>query len=387
MENFVLGYGEIFRKEIFYRSICVLLIPTFVFLLSSVCFSQTGEYEYQVPKKLNDGWEVSSLKDEDIDEDAIEEISRIIRDTNSYENVLRMLIIKNGKLVHEEYSPYCQRNTLHWMASITKTITSTLIGIAIDKGFIESTDAKLHELLPQFADQFKDPEKRMIALKHIMTMTSGLEWNEQVSYNNPQNSEWQMVESEDWMSYVASKPMRDEPGIIFYYNTGGIHLLSAVLKSVSGLYAHQFAEKCLLHPMGIYAYQWNKDPMGYPCTGGTDGGLGLRTRDIAKFGWLFLQDGKWRGKQIISEKWVKEAPTIHMTTKGRGRSYGFNWMTGSRTINGKRFDYIASFGYGGQTLYIVPEYDLIIVFTCELSGADSGVNLLVKKTFEAIIPK
>ena len=387
MKNFVLGYGEIFRKEIFYRSICVLLIPTFVFLLSSVCFSQTGEYEYQGPKKLNDGWEVSSLKDEDIDEDAIEEISRIIRDTNSYENVLSMLIIKNGKLVHEEYSPYCQRNTLHWMASITKTITSTLIGIAIDKGFIESTDAKLHELLPQFANQFKNPEKRMIALKHIMTMTSGLEWNEQVSYNNPQNSEWQMVESEDWMSYVASKPMRDEPGIIFYYNTGGIHLLSAVLKSVSGLYAHQFAEKYLLHPMGIYAYQWNKDPMGYPCTGGTDGGLGLRTRDIAKFGWLFLKDGKWRGKQIISEKWVIEAPTTHMTTKGRGRSYGFNWMTGSRTINGKRFDYIASFGYGGQTLYIVPEYDLIIVFTCELSGADSGVNLLVKKTFEAIIPK
>jgi CubicO group peptidase (beta-lactamase class C family) len=387
MKNFVLGFGEIFRKEIFYRSICVLLIPTFVFLLSYVCFSQTGEYEYQVPKKLNDGWEVSSLKDEDIDEDAIEEISRIIRDTNSYENVLSMLIIKNGKLVHEEYSPYCQRNTLHWMASITKTITSTLIGIAIDKGFIESVDAKLHELLPQFADQFKDPEKRKIALKHIMTMTSGLEWNEQVSYNNPQNSEWQMVESEDWMSYVASKPMRDEPGIIFYYNTGGIHLLSAVLKSVSGLYAHQFAEKYLLHPMGIYAYQWNKDPMGYPCTGGTDGGLGLRTRDIAKFGWLFLKDGKWKGNQIISEKWVKEAPTTHMTTKGRGRSYGFNWMTGSRTINGKRFDYIASFGYGGQTLYIVPEYDLIIVFTCELSGADSGVNLLVKKTFEAIIPK
>jgi len=387
MKNFGLGAKIILRKQTFYKSICVLLIPIFVFLLSSVSFCQTNEYEYQVPKKLNDGWEVSSLKDESIDEETIEEVSGLIRDTNSYENVLSMLIVKNGKLVHEEYSPYCQRNTLHWMASITKTVTSTLIGIAIDKGFIESADAKLYELLPQFADHFKDPEKKKIALKHIMTMTSGLEWNEQVSYNNPQNSEWQMVESEDWMSYVVSKPIRDEPGKIFYYNTGAIHLLSAVIKSVSGLYAHQFAEKYLLHPMGIYAYQWNKDPMGYPCTGGTDGGLGLRTRDIAKFGWLFLKDGKWKGKKIISEKWVKEAPTTHVTTQGRGRSYAFNWMTGARIINGKRFNYIASFGYGGQNLYIVPEYDLIIVFTCELSGVDSGVNRLVKKTFEAIIPK
>jgi CubicO group peptidase (beta-lactamase class C family) len=387
MKSIIIGPKEIFSKATFYKSICILLMPAYAILLSTGSFCQTTDYEYQVPKKLNDGWEVSSLKDERIDEEAIEEISQIIRDTNSYENVLSMLIIKNGKLVHEEYSPYCQRNTLHWMASITKTITSTLIGLAIDKGFVESADATLYELLPQFADHFKDPEKKKIALKHIMTMTSGLDWNEQVSYNNPQNSEWQMVESEDWMSYVVSKPMRDEPGRIFYYNTGGIHLLSAVLKSVSGLYAHEFAEKYFLHPMGIYAYQWNKDPMGYPCTGGTDGGLGLRTRDIAKFGWLFLKDGKWKGKQIISEKWVKEAPTTHVTTKGRGRSYAFNWMTGSRTINGKRFGYIASFGYGGQNLYIVPEYDLILVFTCELSGADSGVNRLVKRTFEAIIPK
>jgi CubicO group peptidase (beta-lactamase class C family) len=344
-----------------------------------------SEYAYRTPKKLNDGWEVSSLENVGIDEHAIEEISREIADIDSYENVLSMLIVKNGKLVHEIYSPYCQRNTLHWMASITKTITSTLIGIAIDKDFIPSVDTKLHELLPQFAEDFKDPQKKKIALKHIMTMTSGLDWNERVSYNNPRNSEWQMVETQDWMSYVAAHPVKDEPGTIFNYNTGGMHLLSAVIKSVSGLFAHQFAEKHLLHPMGIYAYQWNKDPMGYPCTGGTDGGLGLRTRDIAKFGWLFLKDGKWKGKQIVSLQWVKQAPHVSLTAQGRGRAYGFNWMTGSKSVNGKRFAYVASFGYGGQILYIVPEYDLIIVFTCELSGENSGVNALVEKTFQAIM--
>jgi CubicO group peptidase (beta-lactamase class C family) len=387
MKNSFIKSRATFRKLAFSKSICTFLLLVFVCLLNSASFSQTNEYVYQIPKKLNDGWEVSSLSDEGISEKAIEDISQLIRDIDSYENVLSMLIVKNGKLVHEVYSPYCQRNTLHWMASITKTITSTLIGIAIDKGFIESVDAKLYELLPQFADHFKNPEKRKIALKHIMTMTSGLEWNEQVSYNDSRNSEWQMVESEDWMRYVVSHEVRDEPGSRFYYNTGGIHLLSAVIKSVSGLYAHLFAEKYLLHPMGIYGYQWNKDPMGYPCTGGTDGGLGLRTRDIAKFGWLFLRDGKWKGKRIISEKWVNEAPHTHITTHGRGNSYGFNWMTGSRIANGKRFEYTASFGYGGQTLYIVPEYDLIVVFTCELAGRDSGVNTLVRRTFEAVIQK
>ena len=216
-------------------------------------------------------------------------------------------------------------------------------------------------------------------------MTSGFDWNEHVSYNNPLNSEWQMVESEDWMSIVVSHPMKDKPGTVFNYNTGGMHLLSAVIKNVSDLYAHQFAEKYLLHPMEIYGYQWNKDPMGYPCTGGTDGGLGLRTRDIAKFGWLFLKDGKWKGKTIVSQKWVKEAPTTLLTNQGRGRSYAYNWMSGSKMVNGKRFDYIASFGYGGQTLYIVPEFNLIIVFTCELTGEDSGVNTLVDRTFEAVI--
>jgi CubicO group peptidase (beta-lactamase class C family) len=367
------------------KGFSLIFLPLFILLLNVGSFSQANEYVYQIPKKLNDGWEVSSLNKEGINKEEIEAISRLIREIDSYENVLSMLIVKNGKLVHEVYSPYCQRNTLHWMASITKTITSTLIGIAVDKGFIESVDSKLYELLPQFVDEFKDTEKRKIALKHIMTMTSGLDWNERVSYNNPRNSEWQMVESEDWMSYVASRPIGDEPGKIFNYNTGGIHLLSAVIKSATGLYAHQFAEKYFLHPMGIYGYQWNKDPIGYPCTGGTDGGLGLRTRDIAKFGWLFLKDGKWKGKTIISEKWIKEAPHTHIADYGRGSSYGFNWTTGSRTVNGKRFEFTASFGYGGQTLYIVPEYDLIIVFTCELAGEDSGVNTLVRRTFEAVI--
>lgn len=346
-------------------------------------FSQPVEYKYQTPQKFSDGWEVSSLQTEGIDIGPIEEISAQIRDRDTIDEVLSLLIVKNGKLVHEVYSPYCQRNTLHTLASITKTVTSTLVGIAIDQGFIKNVDTKVYTLIPEFAHQIKDPAFKKISLRNIMTMTSGLDWNERVSYNDPRNDEFQMVETENWMKYVLSKPVEAKPGTQFNYNTGGIHLLSAVLKSVSGMYAHQFAEKYLLHPMGIYGYQWNKDPMGYPCTGGTDGGIGLRTRDAAKFGWLFLHDGTWKGKRIISEKWVKEAPKNYTEMSGR-RRYAYNWFSGSMTINQNHFDYIATFGYGGQTLYIIPEHDLILIITCEL--AESGPNAdLARKVFEAAI--
>ena len=366
----------------------IILIQLFVFifpfLISSISAQESG-YVYSVPKKLSDGWEVSSLEAEGIDPGPILEISSNIKDIDQMDNVLSMLIVKNGKLVHEVYSPYCQRNTLHWLASITKTVNSTLIGIAIDKGFIKSVNESVVELLPEYNNAIKDPEFKKVSLKHLMTMSSGIEWYEQISYNNPRNSEFQMVESEDWMRYVLSHKINNTPGTRFLYNTGGIHLLSAVIKSVSGLYANQFAEEHLFHPMGIYSYQWNRDPRGYPCTGGTDGGVGLRSRDLAKFGWLFLYDGTWNGKRIISQKWIDEATKKRPLLQGGRSFYSYNWFPGTKTLNGISFDYKASYGYGGQILYIVPEFDLILVFTCDLAEGGYNSNLLTNKVLSAII--
>jgi len=293
--------------------------------------------------------------------------------------------VKDGKLVHEAYSRYHQRNTLHVLASITKTFTSTLLGIAIDRGFIDGVDAAVVDLLPEFADVWKDPAKKKIKLKHIMSMTSGLEWYEGYNYNDLRNSEHVMVDEQDWIRYVLSRPVHEAPDRRFNYNTGGIHLLSAVLKSVTGLYANEFAEKYLLHPMGVRAYMWNREPRGYPCTGGTDGGIGLRTRDIAKFGWLFLKDGTWKGQQIISMKWIKEATQNHKPSGSGRNQYGYNWTPGSMLVNGIRFKFIAAFGYGGQNLYLVPEYDLILVFTCDLADGNADVHIPIQKTFQAII--
>jgi len=357
----------------------------FVLTLYAGSYSQASKYEYQIPKKMNDGWEVSSLSAEGIDPGPILDISAQIRDIDQIDNVLSMLIVKNGKLVHEVYSPYVQRNTLYWMASITKTVSSTLIGIAIDKDYIESVDAGVVDLLPEFADAVKDPKFKDIKLKHIMTMSSGMEWFEKISYNNPKNSEFQMVESEDWIRYVLSHRVQHEPGTRFLYNTGGIHLLSAVIKSTTGLYVNQFAEEHLFHPLGIYSYQWNRDSRGYPCTGGTDGGVGLRSRDLAKFGWLFLRDGTWKGKRIISQKWINEATKKNPLLPGRRSHYSYNWVPGTISVNNKRFEYRGTFGYGGQLLYIVPELDLILIFTADLAEGGMNTRTLAQKAFRAIV--
>ena len=369
------------------QTILIIFLLHFQFHFSNCVHAQTeSHYVYQIPEQLNDGWEVASLSEVGINTSKIESITHQILTEGRFEDILSMVIIKNGKLVHEAYSPYCQRNSVYFLASITKTVTSTLIGIAIDKGFIKSENSSLFDLLPQFASEIKDPGKKKITLKHIMTMCSGLKWFEHgSSYNDLGNSEHLMVDTDYWIRYVALKPLQEKPGTKFLYDTGGVHLLSAVIKNATGLHANEFAEKYLFHPLGIYAYQWNKDSQGYSCTGGTDGGVGLRARDLAKFGWLFFKDGTWKGKQIISLKWIKEATKKHIKRLYRRGYYGFNWFPGSKTIKGKTFDYVASFGYGGQTLYLVPELDLVLVFTCELKESNANVHIPVKKTFEAVI--
>jgi CubicO group peptidase (beta-lactamase class C family) len=356
----------------------VALLLAFVFVGSATGGSEDDQspYVYKAPVQLHDGWEVSSLSAEGIEVGPVEEISSRIRDIDDIVRLYSMLIVKNGKLVHEVYSPYCQRNTLFWLASITKTVTSTLIGIAIDNGYITGVDAGLVDLLPEYADAVTDPGFDRIELEHVMTMSTGMDWFEHgSSYNDANNSEFIMVDTEDWIRYVLSRPLRDEPGEKFLYNTGGVHLLSAVIKSTTGLYANQFAEEHLLHPLGIYAYRWNRDSTGYPCTGGTDGGLGLRSRDLAKIGWLFLNNGNWNGRRIVSQEWIDVATRPHNSFPGGRQQYGYNWFSGSLWVAGEQYRYVAAFGYGGQTLYLIPDMDLVLVFNCSLS--ERGVNTLL----------
>jgi CubicO group peptidase (beta-lactamase class C family) len=353
-------------------SLCVFLALLTTTSLSPSRAHCAGEYVYQAPESLDDGWTVSSLRAEGMKTDIITRLTNHVID-GKFKGIHSILIVKNGVIVYEEYFGDYRRESLQTIYSITKSVTSGLIGIAIDKGFIGGVDETVAELLPEYADAIKDDRFRDVTLEHILTLTSGLEWDEKsYPYNDPGNSEYHQVRSDDWVRYVVERPMRDEPGARYIYNTGSVHLLSAIIKSNTGLYADQFAEKYLFEPLGIKRYQWNTDPKGHQCTGGTHGGLRLTTRDVSKFGMLYLRNGKWNGRPVISEDWVRKS-TARRVTAFHNTGFGYLWWLASLTIKNTQIKMIYGAGYGGQSLTLVPQLDLMFVMTCWGRADDADI--------------
>lgn len=371
--------------KLFVKSKTVLIL--FFILVFIGCKKQPTEqsgYSYTVPEKLDDGWEVTSLDEVNINKEIIQDVTGDIKE-NKFKGIYGLLIVKENFLVFEEYFNGYSVNSLHEIFSITKSVTSSLIGISIDKGFINNVDDRLLSYMPQYVDDISDETMNEITLAHILTLTSGIEWDEETySYSDPRNSETQMFNTFDWMKFVISRPVTHTPGTVYEYNTGSVHLLSAVIKNAVDSYADKFAEDYLFGPLGITTYDWNKDFMNYPCTGATHGGLRMKLRDLAKFGQLFLEKGNRNGNQIISQEWVIESTVKHNEIPDRQNDIGYLWWLGQYSINGKTVEYIVSYGYGGQTMYLVPEKDLIIIITCSAEGDESDIYIPVMMVFEAV---
>ena len=362
-----------------------ILIMLLLLVLVSCTDEMTVEpnlYTYQIPEQLNDGWSVSSLQEEAMDTGVIEQVTSKIM-SKQFRGIHSLLIVKNGILVHEAYFENYQRSSLHTVYSITKSVSSTLIGIAMDRSLIHSVDDTVLSFFPQYSIQ--DANKQKIKLRHLLTLTSGLSWDEKsYPYSDPRNTETQMVATNDWMEFVLERPVQSDPGTEWVYNTGSVHLLSGIIKRASGMYADTFAEQTLFQPLGIQHYEWNKDPQGYPCTGATLQGLRLRLRDIAKFGYLFLNNGMWNDHQVIPDTWVEESTRRHVDIND-DRGCGYLWWTGSFTVNGRKIPNFYAAGYGGQTIHIVPELDLMIVFTCWDKAQDADIFLPMLLIYSAIL--
>jgi len=357
-------------KNIFFLGFFLLCMGL---LISKPWLSQSQDsYIYRIPEKLDDGWEVSSLSVEGMDEALTVKATNQIRH-DKFKGIHSMVIVKNGRLVHEVYFKNYTRESLHRIHSITKSISSILIGIAIDKGFIKNVEEPVYKYFPGYDSDFDTPSKRKIRIKHILTLMSGINWAErQYPYSDPRNNEYHQVRSKDWIGYVLKLPMRDEPGTEWEYNTGSVHLLSGIIKQTTGLFADKFAEKYLFEPLSIKKYEWNKDPKGYPCTGGTHGGLRMRTRDVAKIGSLVLNRGKWNDRCIVSEDWVKLSTDLHYNPPDYN-AMGFLWWRQSFILYGTKVQMIYGAGYGGQSLTLIPDLDLIIVFTCWTQARDAMI--------------
>lgn len=341
-------------------------------------------YVYSPPEQLDDGWNVSTLEAEDIDTKTIELLTDRIQN-NKYKHIYSMAIVKNGFLVHEAYFNGRDRDARLKIHSITKSITSLLIGIAIESGKIDGLDETAMTYLPGYVKYVDDPRIKTINLEHILTLKTGWKWDEQSAiYDDPSNSHYWMEESEDWLQYVIEKPIENEPGERFVYNTGAVHLLSGVIKNATGMHADRYAEKVLFEPLGITEYKWIKDVNGYPCTGGSNGGLCLNARDLAKIGLMVMHGGRWKETQVVPKEWLDEAVRGRFPT-GNTQDFGYLWWSGSMKIKGKKLDYIQASGYGGQLLQLIPELDLIIVFQSWSRDESADILAPLLMTYKAAL--
>jgi CubicO group peptidase (beta-lactamase class C family) len=285
-------------------------------------------------------------------------------------NVHAVLIVKDGALVYEQYLEgrdenwgadlgvvRFDRETLHDMRSTTKSVVSALVGIAMGDGAIRGVDTPVVDLLPE--QTMVDREaKRSILLRHVLTMTAGLEWDESMPYTDLRNSEGQMIRSGDPIGYVLSRRLMAEPGSQFNYNGGLTELLAAVVRHATGQGLEAFATKRLLAPLGIECFEWRRHANELPSAAS---GLRLRPVDLAKFGYLYLNRGEWNGRQILPTSWVDESLREHWQAPHFG--YGYQWRVPRFTAKGTPIEAFQTRGNGGQCAFVFPTLGLVVVTT------------------------
>ena len=273
-----------------------------------------------------------------------------------------LLVIRHGYIVSETYFQSNDRHKIHEIYSCTKSFISTLVGIAIDQGYIKSLDQKVLDFFPGQTFENQDASKASITLNNLLTMTSGLDWTESDATIND------LYMSKNWAKFVLDLPMVDQPGKNFNYCTGCTHVLSVVLSKATGQDTRSFATTNLFEPLGIKDFFWIVDKAGI-----ADGGWGLQltSREMAKLGYLYLHEGVWEGKQIVSKAWVDTATQKHMET-GSSLGYGYLWWVYPS------YGAYTALGLDGQTIFVAPSKDLIVVTTAKTPDRQPIFDLIDK---------
>lgn len=280
------------------------------------------------------------------------------------------------------WHPYYHGTDLHTMQSVSKTVTSVILGSAITRGdFKSSLDTPVLKYFDGAKVKNVDDRKRRMTLRNVLTMSTGLDWNENVPYNDPRSDSSLMEATDDWVQYVIDKPMAQEPGRVFNYSSGATELLAYIFQKETGQDIEAYGEEYLFKALGIEHY-WKRTPMGVV---DTEGGLYLRDADLAKIGYVYLHDGMWNGERIVSENWVKQSlkPLIDAFRYGESFKYGFKWWLLPET-DAQRYVWMAR-GFGGQRLMVFPEKDLIVVFTgWDILGTPVANRELVSRILPAV---
>ena len=342
------------------------------------CNSMDRPYgQYKIPAS-EVGIVMTSSENVQMDSIQLDKMTRAITQ-GDYPNVHSVLIARNGKLIYEKYFPgkdeilgdpigmvNHHKDTLHDIRSITKSVVSACIGIAIAQEKIKSIDQKIWDYFPEF-NELNKGEKSNITIRHLLTMTTGLQWNENIPYTDPANSEIQMNESTDAIRFVLSRNSIHTPGTIWNYNGGSTQVLAAIIKKVSGLELDEYAKEHLFTPLGIRVFSWSTfantpTRKNVPLAAS---GLRLRSRDLLKFGLLYMSDGIWNKKRILPENWVADSHKTHIRRddNGSGGGYGFQFWTWKENFPNKKIHLAVAVGNGDQRIFFDHENDLLVVTT------------------------
>ena len=363
----------------------ILLLSILSLLTVSCKFDSSGQYTYQPPENTEDGFATGSLDEVNIKAAPIKRAVNEIY-AGRFKEVHSMLIFKDNKLVLEEYfqghqyqwdAPYhhgewvtWDRNMPHRIMSVTKSITSTCVGIAIDHGFIESVHQSIFDYLPDH-QHLKTDGKDRITIEHLLTMTSGLEWDE---WHAPLSSGKNDIvgiwfQDKDPVSFILERPLVDEPGTSYTYSGGNMIVLGEIIRNATKMGIDEFSRKYLFEPLGVDSSDWElRFKNGVIETGGS---LVITPRDMAKIGVTFLNQGVWNGKQIISGQWVEKSATsfpgnqgINIPGEQSGRNgYSYSWWIKTYFVSGKKINMYSAGGWGGQHIMVLPKINMVVVFT------------------------
>lgn len=325
----------------------------FIFCLFA-CFPETAS---GAPPKQREYWPTAEWKTATPETQGMDSAKLMVADAFVRERLpdaFSLLVVKNGYLIFEKYYSFGSPHKIAVVHSVTKSVTSALVGIALEKGHLQSVDQKLIEFFPEHITADSDPRKNQITIRHLLTMSAGFRWDDR----GPSMTNW--YTGLDWIKGAIQLPQDNRPGEVFNYNSSSSHILSAILSEATQTSTLDFARANLFEPLGITSAYWHKDPQGY-CIGGF--GLGLSARDLARFGFLYLNNGYWNGRSVVPEEWVKESTRMQIHAFGHplyGRfGYGYQWWV--KEVDGCRS--FRAWGRRGQYIVVVPELDMVVAVT------------------------
>jgi CubicO group peptidase (beta-lactamase class C family) len=336
----------------------IIILFGFIAGIFNSCISDTEmklPYKGYTPSVLNDGWTTSTPQDEGINRKKLEALYKKFHSEEEYITSQSLIIIKNSNIIAEAYFRDNEdQKYFHNIQSATKSVTAMLLGIAIDKGQITSEQDAIYSYLPGYFDS--DTTKRNITISNALTMQAGLKFNNEIDTETLVNT------SDSSIQYVLEKELEFIPGTRFKYNDGAPQLISGIIQKSTGMTEEQFALINILSPLGIKNYQWEKAKDGV--TFGAFS-LWLLPRDMAKIGQLCLQDGNWKGTQLISSTWINKMQQPHVRPTGYF-PYGYYWwLVPEQNI------YFAE-GHGSQAIIVIPDYNMVVIHT-----ADSYANAII----------